>query len=152
MPLKMKELAPLHFFWYGEDPGPIPRACHRTNCALFHLFMKFFKKILFMFFKSIVLILLIFTYKPVLAYRPSMGEKSAVNMEATKDMPLGRARVPPSAPDAWTYIPRNGDGGHCAGNYHWTFLCASYGPYLSYACDITQTYINYVGIYCGFVC
>lgn len=81
--------------------------------------MKFFKKDLFnfKFFKSTVLILLILTSKPVLAYRPLTGEKPVVtNLKATKDVPT-RALLPPSAPNACTYMPGDGDGGHCDGNH-----------------------------------
>ena len=63
--------------------------------------------------KTVVLMLLILTI-PVSVCRPSTGEeKEGVSKYGTKGFPQ-RAPVPPSGPSPCTYIPGNGQGGHCS--------------------------------------
>jgi hypothetical protein len=62
--------------------------------------------------KTIAFILLILTI-PVSVCRPLTGEKAAgVRKYATDGLPQ-RTLVPPSSPSRCTYIPGNGQGGHC---------------------------------------
>lgn len=67
--------------------------------------------------KTIAFILLILTI-PVSVCRPLTGEKAGGRKYATEGL-LRRALVPPSGPSPCTYIPGNGEGGHCP-IHRWT--------------------------------